>query len=173
LSKLILIVWLAVCAPAFACHVGKPVDTPLGRLVSAEGKAKIQTDDGMVTAKDPETLCLVTFTGKSEIPHASAGARADYFLMVDQGTGKSFTVLYAGSPERDGSLSARAWKMTGQMTFQGGQPKFSGTASVPSRTVVLIYRIPMSARRLVLRHGGQTYSISGLPGRAGGAGKAA
>jgi len=151
----VLAIPLLLCA---SCAINAP-KTTLGSLAQVEKKEQVVTDEaGTIKAEAEQILYLLSFEGQKEIKYEPDSS--SYYPLVDS-SGQQYLPVFMGSPNNDGTLAGKEWKLNGSMTAkENGKLVFVGTATLPTPKAVFVYAVPKNASGLALKDGDQTYPIS-------------
>jgi hypothetical protein len=146
-------------------HLKAPIHTSLGTLTSVEEKRSVETlhtSPATLTAQSGEVLYVLSFEGAGPITfEGKAQHDGPNRLPIADSTGTEYWPVFAGTPTNSGVISGDGWRLNGKLVFPAGAtaPAFQGTVTLPESRLSVVYRVPTSAKGLVLVDGSQRYPL--------------
>lgn len=105
-------------------------------------------------------LYLLSFEGKKEVAYEGSETDALQTFPLTDSRGREFIAVFAGSPTKDGALSQKEWKYSGQLEGRDGKWVFVGTLLLPEPKLTLIYAVPKNASGLTLKDRERRHQIN-------------
>ncbi|MGA2586313.1 MAG: energy transducer TonB [Candidatus Aminicenantales bacterium] len=164
-AKIFILVLSLVLCISCAEKARLPIKTSLGDLTKIENWDKVTTDEGIISPNSEEIVYVLSFECKNlefeeiEILDAANVLPKLVNLTLVDSKGNEFTLVFFGSPTREGALSNKEIRFDGALRPKNGKWFFTGKLIVPESKLALVYVVPKNASGLALKDGEKKYRI--------------